>query len=74
LYFNHQILTSTAAHLPAKLHTDDATTELDDDLPKDADFLIGYATVPGFVSYRHEDNGTWYIRTLVDRLNKWARK
>ena len=44
---------------------------LDDDgeppctIPNEADFLLGYATVPGFVSYRNEFEGSWFINTLV---------
>lgn len=57
-----------------KIHADDVT-EVDDDLmPHDADFFIGYATIPGYVSYRHEDDGSWYISTLVEHLNKYAKK
>ena len=38
-------------------------------LPNDADFLLSYATVPGYVSYRSKTKGSWFISTLVDVLN-----
>ena len=33
-------------------------------LPNDADFLLGYATPPGKVSWRSQQFGTWYISVL----------
>ncbi|XP_064646570.1 uncharacterized protein LOC135499626 isoform X1 [Lineus longissimus] len=39
-------------------------------LPNEADFLIGYATLPGFVSYRSETHGSWYITMLVQMLEQ----
>ncbi|XP_076464600.1 uncharacterized protein LOC143296434 isoform X2 [Babylonia areolata] len=41
-------------------------------IPNEADFLLGYATVPGFVSYRSKTQGSWYITKLTDLLNKHA--
>ena len=43
-------------------------------IPNEADFLMGYATVPGFVSYRSKTSGSWYIKTLTQMLEKYARK
>ena len=39
-------------------------------LPKEADFLLSYATVPGYVSYRSVSKGSWYVSALVDEINK----
>jgi hypothetical protein len=33
-------------------------------IPDEADFLLGYATVPGYVSYRSRSQGSWYINKL----------
>lgn len=33
------------------------------------DFCIANSTVPGYVSYRHEDDGSWYIQTLCALIN-----
>lgn len=38
--------------------------------PTMADFLIVNSTVPGYASIRHTGNGSWFIQTLVDVLNK----
>ncbi|EDO41263.1 predicted protein [Nematostella vectensis] len=35
-------------------------------LPSEADFLIAYATVPGYVSWRHQEKGSWFIQALVE--------
>ncbi|XP_046556040.1 caspase-8-like [Haliotis rubra] len=43
-------------------------------IPNEADFLIGYATVPGFVSYRSRSHGSWYITKLAEMLNKYGTK
>ncbi|XP_041374913.1 uncharacterized protein LOC121387773 [Gigantopelta aegis] len=43
-------------------------------IPNEADFLFGYATVIGFVSYRSKTHGSWYISKLTEMLNKYAKK
>ncbi|KAM9346833.1 caspase-8 [Symphorus nematophorus] len=37
-------------------------------IPSDADFLLGMATVPSYVSFRERKNGTWFIQTLCQNL------
>ncbi|KAM8789704.1 caspase-10 [Rhynchonycteris naso] len=41
---------------------------LQDRVPVEADFLIGMATVPGYVSFRHTKEGSWYIQSLCNHL------
>lgn len=36
------------------------------------DFLLGYATTPGYVSYRDCNQGTFYVRTLTDELMAYS--
>uniref|UniRef100_A0A8D2AWZ6 Caspase 10 n=1 Tax=Sciurus vulgaris TaxID=55149 RepID=A0A8D2AWZ6_SCIVU len=43
---------------------------LQDSVPNEADFLLGLATVPGYVSFRHIKNGSWYIQSLCKHLKK----
>ena len=61
-------------HFPGtQIETDapvDIGQALQETIPNEADFLVGFATVPGFVSYRSTTDGTWYIRKLVEIL--WA--
>ena len=33
-------------------------------LPKETDFLFAYSTLEDYLSYRDEDNGSWYIQML----------
>lgn len=35
------------------------------------DFLIAYASVPGFQSFRNDVNGSWFIQTLCDTIDKY---
>ncbi len=60
------------------MQTDDADNEPaalpSDTVPNEADFLLGYATVPGYVSYRSKMYGSWYITKLVEMLDKYADK
>ncbi|XP_008579877.1 PREDICTED: caspase-10, partial [Galeopterus variegatus] len=39
-----------------------------DSIPVEADFLLGLATVPGYVSFRHQKEGSWYIQSLCNHL------
>ncbi|KAF7215806.1 caspase-8 [Nothobranchius furzeri] len=39
-----------------------------DTIPSRADFLLGMATVPSYVSYRDKKSGTWYIQSLCRNL------
>ncbi|KXJ11718.1 caspase-3 [Exaiptasia diaphana] len=43
-------------------------------LPSDADFLICYASSPGYQSYRNPEKGSWFIRSIVDVFQKYADK
>jgi len=40
-------------------------------IPRSPDFLLGLATVPGFVSYRSKSSGSWYIQALCKALHKY---
>lgn len=37
-------------------------------IPNEADFLLGLATVPGYLALRHVENGSWYIQSLCNHL------
>nr|XP_056717071.1 caspase-8-like [Euleptes europaea] len=37
-------------------------------IPEEADFLLGMATVDGYLSFRHTREGTWYIQALCSKL------
>lgn len=48
------------------LCSDAVTTK--DGIPSSADFLLGMATVPSFVSFRDKIRGTWFIQSLCQNL------
>ncbi|NXY45937.1 CASPA protein, partial [Ceuthmochares aereus] len=41
---------------------------LSESIPEEADFLLGMATINGYVSFRHTEEGTWYIQALCSNL------
>ena len=41
-------------------------------IPKEADFSIAQSTVPGYYSWRHSLNGSWFIQALVRVLDKFG--
>ena len=41
-------------------------------VPNEGDFLLSYATVPGFVSYRDPCSGSVYVRKLTELLRKFS--
>ncbi|XP_047457963.1 caspase-8 isoform X2 [Mugil cephalus] len=43
-------------------------TAAKESIPSGADYLLGMATVPSFVSFRQRDKGTWYIQSLCQNL------
>ena len=43
-------------------------------IPNESDFLVGYATVPGYVSYRNTNHGSWYISKLCEALEKYSKR
>ncbi|XP_059823163.1 caspase-8-like isoform X1 [Hypanus sabinus] len=49
---------------------EDAMTATRAIIPDEADFLLGMATVEGYVSFRHVQDGTWYIQSLCENLEK----
>lgn len=43
-------------------------------LPIEADFLISYSTSPGYVSWRNQVTGSWFIDSLVEVFYTMAHK
>lgn len=41
-------------------------------VPAEADFLLAYSTVPGFVSWRNSDKGSWFVQALCEILMNYA--
>ena len=43
-------------------------------LPEEADYILAYATTPGYVSWRNSAFGTWFIKALTDVLREQAHQ
>ena len=43
-------------------------------LPTEADFVLAYATVPGYVSWRNSEYGSWFIKAFVDTMMEQIKK
>ncbi|KAH3863097.1 hypothetical protein DPMN_026075 [Dreissena polymorpha] len=43
-------------------------------LPVEADFLFSYSTVPGYYSWRNNQDGTWFIQALCIVLENYGNK
>ncbi len=41
-------------------------------LPAEADFLLAYSTVPGFVSWRNSEKGSWFVQALCEIFMTYA--
>ena len=41
-------------------------------IPDDVDFLLGFATVPGYASFRSRSQGSFYVNKLVEILERHA--
>ncbi|CAG2226391.1 caspase-8 [Mytilus edulis] len=41
-------------------------------IPDESDFLLGYATVFGYVSYRSRSQGSFYVKSLTENLDNHA--
>ncbi|XP_067844089.1 caspase-8-like [Heptranchias perlo] len=67
-------------HESVVIEADSASTWLEEDavntaiatIPDEADFLLGMATVEGYVSFRHVKQGTWYIQSLCENLKRYC--
>lgn len=43
-------------------------------LPAEADMLVAYSTVPGYVSWSNLQKGSWFVQAIVDVFNAYARE
>ena len=43
-------------------------------LPKEVDFLFAYSTLEDYLSYRDEEDGTWYIQMLCKAIREEESK
>ena len=50
----------------------DAGTNASAFVPAEADFLLAYSTVPGFVSWRNSEKGSWFVQALCEVFMTYA--
>ncbi|XP_072300607.1 caspase-8 [Eucyclogobius newberryi] len=66
IFEQNAVSIETDGPTPCGIESDAAKFE--DSIPSDADFLLGMATVPSFVSYRGRSSGSWFIQALCKNL------
>jgi len=42
-------------------------------LAKYSDMLVSYSTIPGHISIRHEEMGSWYVQAIVDVFSEFSK-
>ncbi|XP_057366928.1 caspase-1-like isoform X2 [Daphnia carinata] len=43
-------------------------------IPTMADFMMAYSTIPGYVSWRNTENGSWFIEALCEIFKTYGRE
>lgn len=43
-------------------------------IPMYADFIVAHSTIPGFVSWRDKEEGSWFIQALCQELEKFGKQ
>ncbi|XP_022090365.1 caspase-3-like [Acanthaster planci] len=52
----------------------DASNAIRSKLPSQSDMLLAYATVPGFVSWRNSERGSWFVQAMSEVFMEHAPK
>nr|ACM46824.1 caspase 3/9 [Patiria pectinifera] len=52
----------------------DASNAIRSKLPSQSDMLLAFATVPGFVSWRNSERGSWFVQALSEVFLEHANK
>ncbi|XP_015776086.1 PREDICTED: caspase-3-like [Acropora digitifera] len=58
----------------AGLTSDSTLARCSSILPQESDFLLGYATVPGYVAYKQSNYGSFYMQALTDIIKRHHRR
>lgn len=71
----YHVRRATAELLSAAFPSDKAETFVEPEtIPAEADMLVAYSTVPGYVSWSNLQKGSWFVQALVDVFNAYAGK
>lgn len=87
--FDHGADMTDGAHIPGDLHVKQSTEQLlnaafptdkvetfvePETLPAEADTLVAYSTVPGYVSWSNLQKGSWFVQAIVDVFSAYAHE
>ncbi|XP_069571840.1 caspase-3-like isoform X1 [Brachyistius frenatus] len=53
------------------VETDSVEEQISEKIPVEADFLYAFSTAPGYYSWRNTGNGSWFIQSLCDVLQRY---
>lgn len=54
----------------ALIETDSVDAQTSERIPVEADFLYAYSTAPGYYSWRNTANGSWFMQSLCEMLQR----
>ncbi|XP_072252343.1 caspase-3b [Leuresthes tenuis] len=54
------------------IETDSTGEEMSERIPVEADCLYCYSTAPGYYSWRNMSNGSWFIQSLCEMLQRFS--
>ncbi|XP_076595841.1 caspase-3-like [Chaetodon auriga] len=54
------------------IETDSVAEQTSERIPVEADFLYAYSTAPGYYSWRNTSNGSWFMQSLCEMLQRFS--
>ncbi|XP_062332830.1 caspase-3b [Osmerus eperlanus] len=58
------------SELDGGIETDAVSDDSPEKIPVEADFLYAYSTAPGYYSWRNTSNGSWFMQSLCEMLQR----
>ncbi|XP_046878576.1 caspase-3-like isoform X1 [Hypomesus transpacificus] len=58
------------SELDGGIETDAVSDDSPERIPVEADFLYAYSTAPGYYSWRNTTNGSWFMQSLCEMLQR----
>ncbi|XP_056295972.1 caspase-3-like isoform X1 [Pseudoliparis swirei] len=56
----------------SSIEADSVDAQTSERIPVEADFLYAYSTAPGYYSWRNTQNGSWFMQSLCETLQRFA--
>ncbi|XP_078480001.1 caspase-3-like [Lampetra planeri] len=54
------------------IEADSVGGQTSEKIPVEADFLYAYSTAPGYYSWRNTQNGSWFMQSLCEMLQRYS--